>query len=478
MNFKLRSMIKISIVFYFLLTFLYTSMSHAAESAKPNVIMILADDLGYGDLGCYGHPTFKTPHIDQLAKEGIKLTQFNTPAPFCAPTRASLLTGRYPWRCGMTQNPTPDGGEIADKVALPSYELLLPQLLKSNGYSAAMIGKWHLGHHAGFFPTDRGFDEYLGIPYSNDMRPVSLFAGTKVIEYPLVQATLTQRYTDHALSYITAHQTKPFFLYLAHAMPHKPLASSEEYYQKSGTGLYGDVLAELDACVGKVVAKIDELGLAKNTLIIFSSDNGAWYGGSCGGLRGMKGTSWEGGYRVPMIARWTGKIPAAQSSDNLTVMMDLFATIMAATHTNMSDNRVIDGKNLLPLFTGDKTPVHDVILGMQGGDIATIRNAQFKLHVKKASHRVPLNTPENPWKDKRAPDGVTILAPYEQFSPTAYPGLTAGIESQSMQLFDLKNDPGEQVDVTKDHPEIVKQLKTRYDEFQQESLKLNSKTKN
>lgn len=235
------------LVMRFLCFLLLASITFAAQ--RPNVVVILADDLGYGDLGCYGHPKFKTPRLDQMAAEGARLTQFNTPAPFCAPTRASLMTGRYPFRCGMTQNPAPDGGPAADALALPKSEITLAQVLKSAGYATGMVGKWHLGHHAASLPTERGFDSYYGIPYSNDMRPVQVLEGTKVVEYPVVQTTLTQRYTDRAVDFIKRHAAKPFFLYFAEAMPHKPLAASEKHYQKSGAGLYGDVLMDLDESV-------------------------------------------------------------------------------------------------------------------------------------------------------------------------------------------------------------------------------------
>ncbi len=210
------------------LLLLSSAASQAADSPpgeRPNVVIMLADDLGYGDLGCYGHPQFKTPRIDRLAAEGARLTQFNTPAPFCAPTRASLMTGRYPFRCGLTQNPAPDGGPAADALALPKSEVTLAQMLRAAGYATGMVGKWHLGHKPGSLPTERGFDEYYGIPYSNDMRPVQVLDGTQVAEYPVVQATLTQRYTDRAVRFIERNKARPFFLYFAHAMPHKPLAA-------------------------------------------------------------------------------------------------------------------------------------------------------------------------------------------------------------------------------------------------------------
>jgi arylsulfatase A-like enzyme len=432
-------------------------------SAQPNVVLILADDLGYGDLGCYGHPKFKTPRIDQMAAEGAKLTQFNTPAPFCAPTRASLMTGRYPFRCGMTQNPAPDGGPAADALAMPKSEITLAQVLKAAGYATGMVGKWHLGHKPGSLPTERGFDEYYGIPYSNDMRPVQVLEGTGVVEYPVVQATLTTRYAKRATDFIQRNAKKPFFLYFAEAMPHKPLAAPDKHYKKSGAGLYGDALADLDDSVGAVLDALKQNGLDDNTLVLFTSDNGAWFGGSCGGLRGMKGTNYEGGYRVPLIARWPGKIPAGHVSHELGVMMDLFATVLHVTGAKLPDDRVLDGRNILPLLASAAKSPHEFIFGHQNSMLATIRDARWKLHLLPASQMKLKPGPDGKWLDPRAPDGVTILAPFEQYNLDAHPGLTTGVEPAKMQLFDLQNDPGEQVDVAAQHPDEVKRLQAAYD---------------
>lgn len=437
----------------------------AGGSERPNVIIILADDLGYGDLGCYGHPKFKTPHLDRMAATGARLTHMNAPAAFCAPTRASLLTGRYPFRTGMTANPAPDGGPQADAVALSKNEVLLEELLKREGYSTGMIGKWHLGHkHAEFLPTRRGFDEYLGILYSNDMRPVQLIEGDRVIEYPLVQATLTRRYTERALEFIERNKERPFFLYLAHAMPHKPLAVSEKFYRKSNEGLYADVMAELDASVGEVLAKVEALGLAGKTLVIFTSDNGPWYGGSTGGLRGMKGSSFEGGYRVPFIAMWSGKIPAGHVSHGLATTMDIFTTVLAAAKVAGPGDRVIDGKDLMPQLTGPARSPHPVIFGHVGSRIAVVRDERWKLHVLAPNARRPV-APDQKYVDPRGPDGVTILAPHEQAHPSQYPGLETGDSAKAMMLFDLANDPGEQRDVAGEHPEVVARLKKHFDEI-------------
>jgi uncharacterized sulfatase len=439
----------------------------AAESQKPNIVLILADDLGYGDLSGYGHPKFKTPHLDRMAAEGAKLTHFNCPMAYCAPTRAALLTGRYPFRCGMTSNPAPDGGPDADGLHLPESEITLAQLLKQGGYATGMIGKWHLGHaKPEWLPTHRGFDEYYGIPYSNDMRPVQVLEGDQRVEYPVVQATLTQRYTARALDFIERNKARPFFLYIPHAMPHKPLAASDAFYKKSGAGLYGDAVAELDWSVGEVLAKLKALGLAEKTLVMFTSDNGATFGGYNGGLRGMKSSSYEGGFRVPCIASWPGKIPAGHLSAEPAVMMDLFATALKVAGVVPPKERVMDGRDILPLFTSDAKSPHEVIFGQQAARLATVRDARWKLHVLKPGIGLAASyKPGDHKTDPRAPDGVTILAPYEQATPDQIPGLMTGDAPAPMQLFDLQNDPGEQHDVAAQHADIVERLKKAFDEM-------------
>lgn len=449
-----------------LLTALLPLLSARAAEPATNVIVILADDLGYGDLGCYGQSHYQTPHLDRMAAEGARFTHFNTPAPFCAPTRAALLTGRYPFRCGMTLNPAPDGKDEATHLLhLPESEITLAQLFRQAGHATAAIGKWHLGHaRPEWLPTARGFDAYFGIPYSNDMRPVELLEGTRRAEYPVDQTTLTRRYTERALDFIDRHRDRPFFLYLPHAMPHKPLAVSPAFDGKSGAGLYGDVIAELDGSVGRVLDQLKATGLDARTLVIFTSDNGPWYGGSSGGLRGMKGSSYEGGYRVPGLVRWPGRIPAGLVVESPACTMDVFATALDAAGIPLPGGLAIDGRSLLPVLADEAAPEPRFLLGAQGQSLATIRDDRWKLHVLPPRDPfLPRAGSGNPWVDPRGPDGTTILAPMNQYQPTDYPGRRGGVAPAPMQLFDLEADPGEQRDVAAEHPGIVTKLKAAHD---------------
>ena len=450
------------ILFAWLLVLIASAQGAPSESRRPNFVIILADDLGWGDLGCYGHPKFKTPNLDRMASEGARLTNFYSTCPYCAPSRVSLLTGRYQFRSGVTTNPAPDAG--INDVGIPASEITLAEAFHSSGYGTICIGKWHLGHKPEFYPTRHGFDEYLGILYSNDMRPVQLIDGEKVAEYPLVQATLTKRYTERALDFIQRHKDRPFFLYFPQAMPHKPLAASETFYKKSGAGLYGDSIAELDWSVGQMLAKLKQLDLDDHTLVFFTSDNGPWYGGSTGGLRGMKGNCWEGGIREPLIARWPGKIPPGHVSQAPAMIPDLFATCLTIAGIPLPIDRILDGKNILPLLTSEAKSPHEAIFSMQGPRLNTVRSGQWKLHVQPPP-KPRVWKAEERWIDPRAPDGVTILAPYEQAHPSEYPGLMTGDETKAFSLFDLEADPGEQHDVAALHQEVVERLKALYEKM-------------
>lgn len=455
------------------LLFLAVVAGRSDGAERRNVVLILADDLGYGDLGCCGTTKYKTPHLDRMAKEGCRLTSFYAPVPFCAPTRASLMTGRYPPYCGLTGNPVPKddpagGKKETDDLGLPVTEVTLADLFHKAGHATACFGKWHLGHQAPFRPLKRGFDEYLGVLYSNDMHPVELIDGDRTAEYPIDQNTLTRRLTDRALQFLGANKDRPFFLYLPHHMPHKPLAASDAFRGKSGAGLYGDAVQELDAAVGDVLAKLKDLKLDANTLVVFTSDNGPWYGGSTGGLRGMKGTSWEGGLRVPLIARLPGVIPEGRSSDEPAVMPDLFATALAFAGLKPPADRKIDGKDLVPLLTGksDAGP-HESVFSTRGDRVATVRAGKWKLHVLPPGGKQKAWRPDDPYTDPRAPDGRRIIAPKEQAHPSQYPGVQTGVAPGAGLLFDLAADRAEQTDVTAANPDVVKRLAQAARQFEE-----------
>jgi uncharacterized sulfatase len=440
-------------------------VSSATETA-PNIIVILCDDLGYGDVGGFGFEdsVTYTPHIDTLAEQGVRLTRFLVPTPYCAPSRATLLTGRYPYHTGIVHNPTPDQG--INDYGLAPEETTVAEVLKTAGYRTACVGKWHLGHKPRFLPTRQGFDHYLGILYSNDMRPVQLVENETVVDYPVVQAHLTRRYTEASIEFMhkAVAARQPFFLYLAHAMPHKPLAASEDYYTPdTPDDLYQDVIRELDWSVGQIQKTLRALDIDRDTLLIFMSDNGATYGGDNGGLRGKKATSWDGGLRVPFIASWPGHIPAGIVNANLAASVDLFPTILKAAGLSCPADRIIDGKDLWPLLTSEKTPsAHEFVITMHNERLMTIHAGPWKLHVKAQKNYTPpgdLST----WKDRRGPDGVTLIAPFEQATPASYPGLTTGADTNAGTLFNVIKDPGEQTDVSAQYPEVVQRLK-RYAE--------------
>ena len=378
------------------------------------------------------------------------------------------MTGRYPHHCGMTNNPFPalDYGTVGnrnDELGLPTEEVTLGEVFQSAGHRTICIGKWHLGHKARFLPTRQGFHEYLGILYSNDMHPVELFENEQKLEFPVDQRTLTKRYTDRALKFLDGMKDKPFFMYLPHTMPHKPLAASDAFYRKGDAGLYGDAVAELDWSVGQVLSKLKELGLDRQTLVLFTSDNGPWFGGSSGGLRGMKGQCWEGGIREPLLAYLPGAIPPGHVSHEPAVMMDLFVTALAATGTPAPKNRSIDGRDIWSVLTSDAKSPHSGILSVQGQP-RTIRLGDWKLHVE-GTPALGFEQLEEGWVDPRRPNGTTILAQDEQYGPAAFPGIKTGDRSPNPALFNLKDDPTEQHNVAAQHPEIVSRLRSAFDKL-------------
>lgn len=426
---------------------------------QPNVVIIFTDDQGYGDLGSYGATGFITPHLDKMASDGMRFTHFYSAQAVCSASRAALLTGCYPNRIGISGalNPWATHG-LADD------ELTMAEMLKSVGYATGIFGKWHLGHHLPFLPLQHGFDEYFGIPYSNDMWPVEfdgspvtdsthhkfrypplpLVEGNETLEYITTlaqQDQLTTRYTEKAIDFIRRNQSKPFFLYLPHSMVHIPLGVSEKFRGKSAQGLYGDVMMEIDWSVGQVLKTLEELHLIENTLVIFISDNGPWlnfgnHAGSTGGLREGKGTSFEGGQRIPCLMQWPGTIPAGVVSNKLASTLDLVPTLAEITQAELPVHK-IDGVSILPLLQGDQTatPREIFYYYYRRNDLEAIRYQHWKLVLPHISRSYKNVLPGN--------DG--------------WPG-PYGRDTVSMALYDLRRDPGESYDVQALYPEVKEKI--------------------
>jgi len=415
----------------------------AQNGARPNVVILFTDDMGYGDLASYGNPTVRTPNLDRMAREGIRLTSFYASASVCTPSRYGLLTGRYAIRSGLTQALLHNAN-----VGVAASEVTLAEALKERGYRTAMIGKWHLGDHAEFNPTLHGFDSFFGTPYSNDIMPpwvagapqVPLYSGTKIIEQPVEQSTLTARYTAEAIRAIREARGQPFFVYLAYNMPHLPISASERFRGHSREGRYGDVIEELDWSVGEVLTTLKTLGLDRNTLVAFMSDNGPWLNagprmmqggvepwdvGSPGSLRGSKGTTYEAGFRVPGIFRWAGTIPAGQESADMAANLDLFPTVLHAAGAKVPADRAIDGQDILSLLTGRGPSARTEFFYLLGNRLEAVRSGKWKFRLDPA----PSTSPE---------------------------------------LFDLDVDPSERYNVAEAHPDIVDRLRGRLQTFMAE----------
>jgi uncharacterized sulfatase len=438
-----------------------TSCTNSKIDPKPNVVIILSDDLGYGDISCYAQTDYKTPHIDNLAAQGVRCTDFYVPTPYCAPSRATLLTGRFPLRHGLIKNPTPDAG--INDIGLADSEITLGEVFQEAGYKTSLIGKWHLGHKEEFFPVNHGFDDYYGILYSNDMRPVQIVANKDTVEYPVDQSLLTQKYTAKAVEFITENKDNPFFLHLCHAMPHKPLAASENFYTPdTKDDLYADVIRELDWSVGEVVNKLEELDILDNTVLIFMSDNGPYYGGSSGGLKGMKATTWEGGIRVPFIIRYPKAFQGATTIDVPCWSPDIFPTLLSLTGTTPNKSNYLDGENITEILQGHKTD-HSPVFSLHNDKVLSVRQGDYKLFLEKPRYnRLPSD-----WVDKRGPDGTTIIAPFEQAGPEDYPGIVPEEPMKKIQLFDLKNDITESNDLSEQMPDKVEELLQLYQAWYQ-----------
>jgi arylsulfatase A-like enzyme len=429
---------------------------------KPNVVIILTDDLGYGDISCFGKPAYKTPNIDILAEHGVSCTDFYVPTPYCAPSRATLLTGRFPLRHGLIQNPAPDA-DIND-VGISADEVTLGSVFQGAGYRTKCIGKWHLGHKPEFFPVKHGFDEYYGILYSNDMRPVQIIENMDTVEYPVDQRFLTKKYTSRATQFITENKDNPFFLYLCHAMPHKPLAASERFYTpETPNDLYADVIRELDWSVGEVMNSLRSLGILDQTIVIFMSDNGPWYGGSTGGLKGMKATTWEGGIRVPFIISYPEIFPENRKIEVPCWSPDIFPTLLSLTNVSTTSENVLDGKDITEILKGNHV-IHEPVFSMRNNQIMSVRKGDWKLFVRNPGFfkEVDLST----WTDRRAPDGVTIIASPGQANPSLYPGIIPVKTENDIQLYNLRTDITESNDLSNVHPEKVEELLREYQKFE------------
>jgi arylsulfatase len=397
----------------------------APNAAPPNIVLIYADDMGYGDLHVYGS-NLSTPNIDNLAAEGVRFTNWTSADPVCSPSRASLLTGRYPTRVGVPRVLFP-----ADKTGLNLDEQTLADLLKTRGYRTQCVGKWHLGVTPDYLPTKRGFDHYLGIPYSNDMKPSILMRDDRIVEQPVKLDTLTQRYTGEATKFIRESAGSPFFLYFPHTFPHIPLAASSRFRGKSPEGIYGDAVAEIDWSVGEVMNALRAAGAASNTLVMFSSDNGPWYQGSSGKLRGRKGETWEGGVREPFIAWMPDRIPKGRVSDAVGSMMDVVPTVTKLCGAT-PPTKPLDGLDAWPLFTGAATHLtREPLLYFDGIHLQCARWNQWKLHVSRYNRRGYSPAPAGGAKN--------LLLPQPE-------------------LYDLDRDPDESYDVADMHPEIVSQM--------------------
>ncbi len=442
-------------LFSLLALFAVATTSFGAD--RPNFVIIFCDDMGYGDLSSFGHPTIKTPNLDAMAAEGQKWTNFYVAACVCTPSRAGLLTGRLPVRNGMCSDtrrvlfPDSSGG-------LPATEITIASALKKEGYRTAAVGKWHLGHLPQYLPTSHGFESYFGIPYSNDMDMlrredhfalaekgdfslynVPLMQDEKIVERPADQTTITRRYTEEAIKKINEFGDEPFFIYLAHNLPHIPLFRSDDFKDTSTAGIYGDVIEEIDWSVGEVRRALDEAGVSEETLVVFTSDNGPWlrfkhHGGTAGMLRDGKGSTWEGGMREPTIMAWPGTIEP-QIVHEMGATLDLLPTFVSLAGGSLPDDRTFDGYDLSAFLKGEsKTGPRDEMFYYHGEQLFAVRKGQFKAHFK---------------------------------TKTSYTKQKVAEIHNPPLLYHLGIDPGEQWDVAGENPEVLKSLQELAEKHEQ-----------
>ncbi len=455
--------------------FALPTLAFSAER-PPNIVLIVADDMGYTDAGCYGAKDIRTPNLDRLAKEGTRFTSFCVAQPVCTASRAALMSGCYPNRIGLA-------GALnhTSTVGINANEMLLPELLKAKGYATAHYGKWHLGTRPIFFPTRNGFDEWVGLPYSNDNGPLHptvrgipalpLYENDKVIALDPDQSQFTKLFTERAVGFIEKNKEKPFFLYVPHVMPHVPIFASESFKGKSARGLYGDVVEEIDWSIGAILKAIDDNGLAEKTLVIFMSDNGPFlsYGSHAGSsvpLREGKLTTFEGGVRVPFLARWPGHVPAGQECAELITGLDLLPTLSSMAGADQPKAK-IDGQDLSALLLGKNgAKGRDSFAYFSGSELHAVRSGKWKLHFP--HNYLTVN-------GKTRTDGKP--ANFENMKPKAIEesgiyGIASRhgyrVEKLGLSLFELDTDPGETKNVADVHPGVVKQLTALGDEFRKD----------
>ncbi len=421
------------------------------KERPPNIVLIFTDDQGYRDVGAFGADDIATPYLDQMAADGVKLTSFYSAQAVCSASRAGILTGCYPNRIGIHNAMMPDS-----KKGLHPSETTLAEMLKANGYSTAIFGKWHLGDHPDFLPTKNGFDEWFGIPYSNDMwplhpqqgpvfnfGPLPLYKNETVMDTLTDQTQLTTQITEHSVDFIHRNKDKPFFLYVPHPQPHVPLYVSDKFKGKSKRGLYGDVIMEIDWSVGQILKALQDDDLEDNTLVIFTSDNGPWlaYGNHAGSAlpyREGKGTAWEGGQREPFVARWPGKLPAGKVIDVPVMAIDILPTLADITGSKLPE-KTIDGMNVWKVLTGEseESPQEAYFYYYRVNELHGVRYGKWKLYFP---HTYRTMNGQEPGKD-------------------GLPGEYRMVDLAKIELYDLENDESETKNVADRHPEVVEKIK-------------------
>ncbi len=401
---------------------------------RPNVLLVLMDDMGYGDMGCYGRTPVRTPEMDAIAARGVRFTAMYSGAPVCTPSRCGLMTGRYAQRVGLPRVLFP-----RDTVGLGPNERTIADCLRELGYATCGLGKWHLGCRPEHHPCRHGFDRFFGLLYSNDMEPLHLYSDEQRLDGPVDQASLTRRYTDEAITFMRQHRDEPFFVYLAHTMPHIPLHVEAEFRGRSAAGTYGDTVECIDAHLGRLVDEVRDLGLEEDTVLVVTSDNGPWFEGSTGGFRGRKFEVYEGGVRMPFVAQWPAAIPAGTVCSEPAVFMDLLPTLVGWAGGSPPRDRVIDGVDVGSLFVepessgrdgageGQRRAPHEAIYLYVGNSLNAVRSGRWKLHVARGAEG----------KDHK----------------------------EMPQLFDLEADPQEAYNVANLHPDVVERLRTMMETF-------------